>query len=235
MNSEPKPPGEPERTGMREDRARRSAPMSALASPIFAETDAHRASFEGVTDPELVERARGGDEAAYRELVDRHKHRIHALCFRVLRDADDAEDAAQEAFVKAFRRLDSFRGDSQFYTWLYRIAANVANDHHQARRRRKTIGVEDPAVLAPPHHDDPARPDRAVERDDMGRVARRALERIPPIFRTVLVLREYEGLEYREIAEVLDISVGTVMSRLFRARVRFRDAVERLVPGLRRD
>ncbi len=94
---------------------------------------------------------------------------------------------------------------------------------------------EDVTVLEPPRHDDPSRPDRALERDDMRRIARAAISKIPPIFRTVLVLREYEGFEYREIADVLGISVGTVMSRLFRARMRFKDAVERIVPNFQED
>lgn len=193
-----------------------------------------------IPDLELVLRARDASdpaaaEAAFRELVDRHRQRIYALCFRVLRDPDDAEDAAQEAFVKAYRKLDSFRGDSQFYTWLYRVAANVANDHYQSRRRRRTMEPADVATREPVRHDDRARPDRALETQDLREVARRALDHVPPLFRTVLVLREYEDLEYREIAEVLGISVGTVMSRLFRARLRFKNAMEKLVPSLRQE
>ena len=137
--------------------------------------------------------------------------------------------------MKAYRRLDSFRGDSQFFTWLYRVATNVANDHYQARRRRRAVESADVAVREPVRHDDRDRPDRALERQDLREAARRALDRVPPLFRTVLVLREYESLEYREIAEVLNISVGTVMSRLFRARLRFKKAMEKQAPSLRQD
>jgi RNA polymerase sigma-70 factor, ECF subfamily len=206
-------------------------------------TDRHDSADRPVAslgDLELVAIARdtanpGAAEVAFRELVDRYRQRIYGLCCRILRDTEDAEDAAQEAFVKAYRRLDSFRGDSQFFTWLYRVATNVANDHYQARRRRRTVESSDVAIREPVRHDDRERPDRALERQDLREVARRALDRVPPLFRTVLVLREYENLEYREIAEVLDISVGTVMSRLFRARARFRKAMEAMVPSLRQE
>lgn len=196
-------------------------------------------ALDAWTDSELVAAVREAGEPAlaeraFRALVDRYRQRIYALCYRVLRDPEDAEDAAQVAFVKAYRRLDSFRGDAQFYTWLYRVAHNVANDHYQSRRRRRTVEAADVAVREPVRHDDRNRPDRALEREDLREVARRALERVPPLFRTVLVLREYENLEYSEIAEVLNISVGTVMSRLFRARMRFKAQMEALVPSLRR-
>ena len=198
------------------------------------------APLSTLPDLELVAIARDAadparGELAFRELVDRHRQRIYGLCCRILRDPEDAEDAAQEAFVKAYRRLDSFRGDSQFFTWLYRVATNVANDHYQARRRRRAVESADVAVREPVRHDDRDRPDRALERQDLREAARRALDRVPPLFRTVLVLREYESLEYREIAEVLNISVGTVMSRLFRARLRFKKAMEKQAPSLRQD
>lgn len=194
----------------------------------------------GPTDLELIQIVRDHEdraerEAAFRVLVDRYKTRIYSLCHRMLRDASDAEDAAQEAFVKAYKKIDTFRGDAQFYTWLYRIATNVANDHYDSRRRRRTRETSDVTVVEPVRMGDRDRPDRVLEREDLKIVARRAIERVPPLFRTVLVLREYEGLEYREIADILGISVGTVMSRLFRARMRFKDIMERLVPGLQRD
>ncbi|MBL8693314.1 MAG: sigma-70 family RNA polymerase sigma factor [Planctomycetes bacterium] len=207
--------------------------MAALARPYASMSIEHRPAPNPPTDHELVARVKEGDETAFREIVERHRHRIFALCFRLLRDTEAAEDAAQETFVKAFRRIDSFRGDSQLYTWLYRIAANVAHDAMQSRRRHRMVEADDLTTLEPPRHDDPRRPDREMEREDMRRIARAAISKLPPLFRTVLVLREYEGLEYREIAEALDISVGTVMSRLFRARMRFKDAVERLVPAFK--
>jgi RNA polymerase sigma-70 factor (ECF subfamily) len=216
-----------------------------FALPAMTEPRAHAGADAGgapaldtLSDLELVARVREGSsateaEAAFATLVERYRTRIHALCYRILRDPEDAEDAAQVAFVKAYRRLDSFRGDSQFYTWLYRVAHNVANDAYQARRRRRTVEAVDVNVREPVRRDDRERPDRVLERQDLRDVARRALERVPPLFRAVLVLREYENLEYREIAEVLNISVGTVMSRLFRARMRFKVQMEKLVPSLR--
>lgn len=226
--------GEPG-AGMPPPDDRRTAPMPAFASLHSAAPRPADAADRGPSDLELVARVRGGDEGAFRALVDRHRQRIFALCHRILRDPEDAEDAAQEAFVKAYRRLDSFRGDSQLYTWLYRIATNVANDHYQARRRRRSVEGGDSETLQPPRVDDPDRPDRAAERADLKVVARRALDKLPPLFRTVLILREYEGLEYRDIAETLNIELGTVMSRLFRARLRFKNAVEQLFPEFRDD
>ena len=221
--------------GMPTGESRRTAPMPALAQSLSFQAAPPRPMENPPSDLELVARVRGGDDTAFRELVDRHRGRIFGLCCRILRDPEDAEDAAQEAFVKAYRRLDSFRGDSQFYTWLYRVATNVANDHYQARRRRRSVEAGDSEMLQPPRHDDPERPDRAAERSDMKEVARRALDKLPPLFRTVLILREYEGLEYRDIAETLNIELGTVMSRLFRARLRFKNAVEQLFPEYRDD
>lgn len=173
-------------------------------------------------------------ESAYRVLVDRYKQRVHALCYRMLRDGDDADDAAQEAFVKAYKKIDTFRGDSQFYTWLYRVAANVSNDYYEARKRRRMRETADVNTVEPVRHGSADRPDRAVELEELKFIARRALEKVPPLFRTVLVLREYENLEYREIAQTLGVSVGTVMSRLFRARMRFKNAMEKLVPSLKK-
>lgn len=218
-----------------------SAAMTRPQEPAALSSDSGRAPEDPLSelpDLELVARVREGSsptkaEAAFATLVERYRTRIHALCYRILRDPEDAEDAAQVAFVKAYRRLDSFRGDSQFYTWLYRVAHNVANDSYQARRRRRTVEAVDVNVREPVRRDDRERPDRVLERQDLRDVARRALERVPPLFRAVLVLREYENLEYREIAEVLNISVGTVMSRLFRARMRFKTQMEKLVPSLR--
>lgn len=174
-------------------------------------------------------------EAAFRVIVDRYKQRVHALCFRLLRDTDDAEDASQEAFVKAYRKIDTFRGDSQFYTWLYRVASNVANDAYEARKRRRLREPADITIIEPVQLGANDRPDRAAELEELKVIARRALERVPPLFRNVLVLREYENLEYREIAEILGVSVGTVMSRLFRARMRFKNAMEKLVPSLKKN
>lgn len=207
--------------------------------------DAHRPAeaaalpYEERNDLELVSIVRDSEDQslrgmAFRVLVDRYKQRIHALCYRMLRDTDDAEDAAQEAFVKAYRKIDTFRGESQFYTWLYRIASNVSNDYYEARKRRRLREPADIAIVEPVQMGDRSRPDRVAETEELKIVARHALEKVPPLFRTVLVLREYENLEYREIADTLGISVGTVMSRLFRARMRFKNAMEKLLPSLRK-
>jgi RNA polymerase sigma-70 factor (ECF subfamily) len=193
--------------------------------------------LDDLGDVELVDMARAHAlaserEAAFRVLVERYRERVFALCFKMLRSRIEAEDVAQDTFVKAYRKLDSFRGDSQFFTWLYRIALNVARDRMDSVQYRQSKVATDIADIEPVRHDDRERPDRTAEREDLRKVARRVLEHIPPQFRSVLILRELEGMEYREIADTLGLSVGTVMSRAFRARLKFKKLMELFVPDI---
>jgi RNA polymerase sigma-70 factor (ECF subfamily) len=164
-------------------------------------------------DREVVAAARQGDRAAFETLVRRHQRRALAVALGILRNREDARDACQDAFLRAFRAIDSFDGEAQLGTWLHRIVVNVCID----RLRRATPGVvalDDVAGLLA-GDDDPA---RAAEGAELGVRIRSALAQLGPKHRTALVLREVQGLSYRQIAAATKTSLGTVMSRLFHAR-----------------
>lgn len=177
----------------------------AVAGPLRADEDGP-----------LVARVRRGDTSAFGELVEKYQHRVVNVARAMLSRPDEAEDVAQEAFLRAYRGLKGFRGDSLFRTWLFRIAANTARTHLARRRERR----EEPPVdevfdrLASPEDLERG----LVDRDRLDR----ALAAVPVEFREVLVLRDIEGLDYREISAALDVPIGTVESRLFRGRQRLR-------------
>ncbi len=162
------------------------------------------------SDMELVARAVRGDDGAFSDLVRRHERRVYNIAYRMLGGVEDARDATQEAFLACYRRLGSFRGDAAFTTWLHRIAVNASYD---ALRRRKglPLGLEE----AP---EPPPSPDHAEE--TAGTIdTQRALLRVGPEHRAVLVLHDVRGLAYEQVADILEVPVGTVKSRLHRARV----------------
>lgn len=174
------------------------------------------------TDQQLVQRVQAGEKAAFNLLVLKYQHRVLKLVSRFISDAAEAEDVAQEAFLKAYRALGSFRGDSAFYTWLYRIAINTAKNALVSARRRPVdfdLDLQDPD-----QYDRHARlkesdtPERVLLTEEIRQVVERAMEQLPEDLRTAIVLRELEGLSYEEIAEAMDCPVGTVRSRIFRAR-----------------
>ena len=179
-------------------------------------------------DAALVERCRRGDMAAFEPLVGKYRQRVYRLAYNVLRNSEDAWDVAQEAFIRAYQAIGSFRGQSAFYTWLFRIAMNVAADRARQRAAQgRAFGTErvdegdwDRALV-----DQGAAPDDAAARAEERERIRRALARLPEHHRTIIMLGDLEGLTYREIAEVLGIPMGTVMSRLHNARKRLRDAL----------
>jgi RNA polymerase sigma-70 factor (ECF subfamily) len=184
------------------------------------------------TDQELIAAVRDGSEAAFASLVDRYKDRLFRLLSRYCRDQVECEDLAQDVFLKVFRKLDTFQGGSAFFTWLYRIAVNTATDHLARASSRRLRLVEDGVLeLGDRDHaaDNPAAPLLARE---LAQVTRAILDRLPEKYRTILILREYEGLSYLEIRDVLQCNLGTVESRLFRARQRFKVALERDHPDL---
>jgi RNA polymerase sigma-70 factor (ECF subfamily) len=175
-------------------------------------------------DAELVARARGGDDAAFAELVRRHHAAIRGLCLSMLDDAAEADDAAQEAFLSAHRALGRFRGQSTFGSWLYRIAANGCLDRLRRRKRERSESWEAlleergeaiERLLA-------AEPDAARSLEDRDLVAR-ALALLSPEHRLILTLRETQGLDYRELTRVLDCSLDAVKARLRRARLNFEE------------
>jgi RNA polymerase sigma-70 factor (ECF subfamily) len=178
---------------------------------------------EAPEDTSLVEEALGGNQASFQLLVERYEQRIFNLIRHYTRNPVEIEDLAQETFLKAFRRLESFQRQSSFYTWLYRIAVNTILDSLKRRGRSPVQAVEDlESVPAAPSAASPS-PSAALEREEVARITAGILEELPEIFRTVLILREYEEMAYQDMADLLGISIGTVESRLFRARARFKE------------
>lgn len=168
-------------------------------------------------DAELVRRARGGELGAFEHLYRRHCGRVYALCLRLTADAGSAEELTQEAFVRAWRRLGSFRAASSFGTWLHRLAANLSIDALRARQRwhQRFIGGELPEASSAP-----ADPAAAVDLE-------RAIATLPPRARAVFVLHDVEGYRHREIARMCGLSVGTSKAHLHRARRKLREVLDR--------
>jgi RNA polymerase sigma-70 factor (ECF subfamily) len=174
-------------------------------------------------DQQLVERVQRGDKAAFDLLVVKYQRKIFRLLSRLIRDTAEIEDVAQEAFVKAYRALPNFRGDSAFYTWLYRIAINTAKNYLVSQRRRAPTStqadVEDAETFDDGDHlRDLNTPDSMLVTKQVAEAVNRAIDQLPEDLRTAIVLRELEGLSYEEIAESMQCPIGTVRSRIFRAR-----------------
>lgn len=182
-------------------------------------------------DEQLVARAQAGDNRAFDLLVRKYQSRIIQLCNRLVGDADSM-DVAQEAFIKAFRALKGFRGQSAFYTWLYRIAINTSKNHLVARKRRPSyqdIDVQDAELYG--HTEQLSgvdTPEAELLSDEIRQKVGEVISGLPPDLRQAITLRELEGLSYEEIAEAMDCPIGTVRSRIFRARA----AVDEVVAPL---
>ena len=176
----------------------------------------------GSTDQQLVSRVQQGDKRAFDLLVLKYQYRVHAIVGRFIRDSHEVEDVTQEAFLKAYRALPRFRGDSQFYTWLFRIAVNTAKNYLVARSRRppsSDVNMDDAEFYAGSEQlKDLGTPENQLFRDELEAVINKAIEELPEDLRTAVTLREYEGLSYEDIAGVMDCPVGTVRSRIFRGR-----------------
>ena len=171
----------------------------------------------------LVARLRSGDQSAFAEVVDAYRDRLLTVIARVAGPGADAEDLAQEAFLKAFAAIDRFAGNSALYTWLYRIAVNTARDWLDWKRRRPSVSLSgEDGPIAEPVVEPGSGPSERLERRETVVAVHRALGRLPEPFRTTLVLREMEGRSYEDIARLLRVSIGTVESRIFRARVKLR-------------
>lgn len=178
---------------------------------------------EREVDQALVERVQRGDKRAFELLVSKYQRKIFRLLSRLIRDPAEIEDVAQEAFIKAYRALPNFRGESAFYTWLYRIAINTAKNHLVAQGRRAPTTTETEVEDAENFDDadqlrDYNTPDSMLLSRQVGEAVNRAIEKLPEDLRTAVVLRELEGLSYEEIAEAMSCPIGTVRSRIFRAR-----------------
>jgi RNA polymerase sigma-70 factor (ECF subfamily) len=184
------------------------------------------------TDEKLVARVQQGDKRAFDLLVLKYQHKIIAIISRFVRDSAEVHDVAQEAFIKAYRALGNFRGDSAFYTWIYRIAVNTAKNHLVSRGRRPPatdVDIDDAEFLSGADGlRDITSPEHELMKDQLEQVVYKAIQSLPEDLRTALTLREMEGMSYEEIAEVMDCPVGTVRSRIFRAR----EAVDRHIAPL---
>lgn len=175
-----------------------------------------------LTDFELVQRVQAGDKKSFDVLVLKYQHKVINLVMRYMHDPDTAQDVAQEAFIKAYKGLKNFRGESAFYTWLYRIAINTAKNHLVSQGRRTPTNDID-AEEAEQFEGESAlkeygTPENEMLRDEIQSIVSNAIETLPDDLRTAIVLRELEGMSYEEIAEAMDCPIGTVRSRIFRAR-----------------
>jgi RNA polymerase sigma-70 factor, ECF subfamily len=186
---------------------------------------------DGEHEANWIARAKAGDRDAFRRLYDTYHRRLYAMALSVVKNPEDALDIVQEAFVKAYRSLPRFEGTSGFYTWIYRIAMNVAIDHVRKNKRATQLEWEegrgdheqaasDAATAAP------ASPLAGVERAELRRAIEAALEALPEYHRVVILMRDVEGFSYEEMATMLEVPKGTIMSRLFHARRKMQAALE---------
>jgi RNA polymerase sigma-70 factor (ECF subfamily) len=173
-------------------------------------------------DEDIVLRVQRGDRPAFDFLVIKYQHKIIQLVNRYVKDPSEAQDVAQETFIKAYRALGNFRGDSAFYTWLYRIAINTAKNYLVSRSRRSSdyqVDIQDAEALEnAPQLQGMETPERLLLNQEIIDTIKIAIDKLPEEMRTAIMLREFEGMSYEEIAEAMDCPVGTVRSRIFRAR-----------------
>ena len=200
----------------------------------LGETERARMS-EAQVDQLLVERVQKGDKRAFDLLINKYQHRIISLVSRYVSDHAEAQDVAQEAFIKAYRAMAKFRGDSAFYTWLYRIAINTAKNYLVAQKRRPPASDID-AVDAEQYDmesrlKDKGTPENELMRDEIKRTVYDTIADLPDDLRTAIMLREMEGMSYEDIAVTMDCPIGTVRSRIFRARDAIDQKLRPLVEG----
>ena len=174
-------------------------------------------------DRQLVARAQRGDKQAFELLVEKYQRKLARLLSRFIRDPAEVEDVTQEAFIKAYRALPAFRGDSAFYTWLYRIGINTAKNYLMALGRRAPTSTEVEAEEAEGFEEgeqlrDINTPESVLLSNEIARTVNSTIEKLPEELRTAIQLREIEGMSYEDIAKVMDCPIGTVRSRIFRAR-----------------
>ena len=187
------------------------------------------------SDKQLVKRVQKGDNRAFDLLVLKYQYKVQAVISRFVRDQAEVLAVAQETFIKAYRAMDNFRGESQFYTWLYRIAVNTAKNHLVTRARRPPAADVD--VADAEHYGggeylkDGDTPEAELYRSELEQVVHKTMSELPEDLRTAISLRELEGMSYEQIAEIMGCPVGTVRSRIFRAREAINDRVKPLIQG----
>lgn len=222
-------------TGYRADMIRASNKVTTAAPRI---APGAKPLSDKEIDMALVERVQRGDKSAYDLLVLKYQHKIGHLVSRYVHDVHESQDVTQEAFIKAYRGLKNFRGDSAFYTWLYRIAINTAKNHLVTMSRKiSDTGIDaadaeqfDSGVALREN----ATPDRVMATNEIARVVQESIEALPEDLRTAITLREFEGLSYEDIAQAMDCPIGTVRSRIFRAREAIDNNLEPLLDEKRR-
>lgn len=215
------------------------APVAEVNITGKSASDAEREAVAN-QDRELVDRAQRGDTRAFEQLVIRYQRKVYAVAFGMVRNRQDALDITQEAFIKVHRYLGNFQGSSSFYTWLYRIVVNLAIDHLRKGgkgppldyddrvRRDETNTAGDPSILPSILGSNPA---RAAGRRELLEQMQKAIDELPPYHRAVIVMRELEGMSYKEMAKAMRVSKGTIMSRLHHARHKLQRALEGYLQG----
>jgi RNA polymerase sigma-70 factor (ECF subfamily) len=180
-------------------------------------------------DPLLIAECLKGETAAFGSLVRRYQDRLYNTVYRLVDNAEDAQDVVQEAFLHAYQSLDSFKGDSLFFTWLYRIAVNTAISLKRKRRIVLSLhaGRNGESGLEPLDDSETTRPGHALEQVEQERRIQKALNQLSPEHRSVLVLKDMEGQKYEDMAEILQVPIGTIRSRLHRARTELREVLQR--------
>jgi len=193
--------------------------------PVEVDKLRERRNGQPDADTALADRARSGDAQAFEELVRRYRNEVFALSYHFVRDREEAWDISQEVFVKAYKSLRRFRGEARFKTWLMRITANHCKDYLK-KRRLKTVPFEEAIRTDAPSH--VPGPSERVEANELGAAIEKAVASLPVKHRSAFILREYEGLSYEEMAQVMGCSLGTVMSRLHHARKKLQQALIRM-------
>jgi len=208
---------------------------SATGEVLIDTRGVHGGVSEAKVDQLLVERVQKGDKRAFDLLIQKYQHRIVSLVYRYVPDSAEAQDVAQEAFIKAYRAIGRFRGDSAFYTWLYRIAINTAKNWIVARNRRPPASDIDAADAE--QYDMESRlkerstPENELLREEIEHTVYDTIASLPDDLRTAIMLREMDGMSYEEIATTMDCPIGTVRSRIFRAREAIDEKLKPLIDG----
>jgi len=194
--------------------------------PVLSE-----AQQRGVEAAELVARAKSGDSAAFDELVRKYRPRVYALALHLTGQASDADDITQDAFLKAYHKLPEFEGRSEFFTWIYRITLHRALNSKRDKKRRRTVPLDDPRLVAAVAVDAHGDPERAVQLRERYRALLEAFDQLSPLLQTTVVLTTLQGLSYKEAAVVLDTTDGTVAWRIHEARRKMHIYLDRLDAG----